>query len=337
MPTAADLSLNEMLHVLDVARTLRRDREIVETELNREELVAALRTRLLASAQATGDTVTPEEVEAAIEIYLSNLYTYQEPPLSGTKVLAYAWIWRGRLAIALGSIIGLWLMITFIARDRVPPAKPVVGSTASTSTAPPPTQALPVNPQTATRAEFQRRWQLTHDLAVDPAAIARLEELRADAEAAEDSKQLAQVMQRLADLDLNLRSEYEFTIVRGPDEQSGIDRYFTGDDGVRRLSGYYLILEAHTSSGDLMTRHYADRETGTMQMATRWGEQVSEAVFNRVRDDKLADGVVDDYRFAVKERGWLEPRVVFTGDDGQPLVRQGQITDWSDPAEPGPM
>ncbi|MEZ6066024.1 MAG: DUF6384 family protein [Planctomycetaceae bacterium] len=115
-PTSADdLSLSEMLHVLDVARALRREKETVEAELNRGEMVSALRERLLASAKATGDNVTPQEVDAAIEIYLSRLHTFAEPPFSLRKLLAYTWIWRGRLTLLLlmlltSSVVVWWLV-----------------------------------------------------------------------------------------------------------------------------------------------------------------------------------------------------------------------------------
>ncbi len=49
-----DLSLQDMLKIMDVAREMRQDRELVLEELSHEERVSRLQERLLASTSSSG-------------------------------------------------------------------------------------------------------------------------------------------------------------------------------------------------------------------------------------------------------------------------------------------
>jgi len=110
----ADLSIAEMLRIMDVARTLRREREVVDWQLNLDQTKQELRQRLMGMAGATGEPVTPEEVEVAIQLYYDNLHAYQEPPRGFALMLAHVCIRRGRvlfwtmLLAAVGLLIWWW-------------------------------------------------------------------------------------------------------------------------------------------------------------------------------------------------------------------------------------
>ncbi len=110
IPTRSDLSLGEMLHVLDVARTLRRDSEIVDAELNHDQLVASLKARLLAAAGEAGDRVTEAEVDTAIRIYFDNLHKYVDPPWSPRVFLAHLYI-RRRMLLASAIVWGMFVLL----------------------------------------------------------------------------------------------------------------------------------------------------------------------------------------------------------------------------------
>jgi hypothetical protein len=109
---AADLSLDETLRIMDVARALRRERDVAELQFNRAEIRARLRDRLLASAESTGDQFTPAEVDAAIEQYFNNLHTYRDPPWSMSLLFAHLYIRRGRvlLLMILCAALIWWLI-----------------------------------------------------------------------------------------------------------------------------------------------------------------------------------------------------------------------------------
>ena len=106
-----NLSLNEMLRVMDVAREMGRDRVNAEKMFKQQGVRAQLREKLMRSARLSGDQVTEAEVEAAIDQYFQNLHVYQDPPPSWSRSLAYAWIWRGRIAAAAAVVGAGWLLL----------------------------------------------------------------------------------------------------------------------------------------------------------------------------------------------------------------------------------
>ncbi len=110
-----DLSLNEMLRVMDVARELRRNRELAEEMFRRDEVRTQLRDKLMRSAQLAGDRVTSAEIDAAIDHYLKNLHTYSDPPPSLKRKLAHAWVYRRAIAtsvlVAAAGLAGMWWMV----------------------------------------------------------------------------------------------------------------------------------------------------------------------------------------------------------------------------------
>ncbi len=102
--TANNLPLGEMLRIMDVARTLRQEREIAHEQFNREEARTLLRQRLKASTEITGSRVTDEEIDAAIESYFNNLHTYHDPPWGVQVFLAHVYVRRVPMLIGLTVI-----------------------------------------------------------------------------------------------------------------------------------------------------------------------------------------------------------------------------------------
>jgi pyruvate/2-oxoglutarate dehydrogenase complex dihydrolipoamide acyltransferase (E2) component len=94
---STSLSLEETLRVLDVARSMRAQRQETEMALNRDQVRGALRHRLIESAKLTGDTVSEAEIDAAVDQYFDQLYAF-EPPKRGWRLMAAkAWIHRTAL------------------------------------------------------------------------------------------------------------------------------------------------------------------------------------------------------------------------------------------------
>ena len=75
-----DASMHDMLRILDVASTLRREREQAEAQLDLDTAKARLRERLLATAQAAGEPVTAAEVDTAIAEYFRRQHEFRDPP-----------------------------------------------------------------------------------------------------------------------------------------------------------------------------------------------------------------------------------------------------------------
>lgn len=239
-----ELSLQEMLRVMDVARTLRKERETVARQFNREQTRQVLRERMLQTSSITGEQLTEAEVDAALEQYFDNLHTFTPPPPGVSTLLAHAWVRRWRLGVLLAVVAALGVLTWWLWPRPVDPRNEV----------------------------------------------------------------------------------YEVRIVNGAN-QSGVDRYFTDEEGTRQPA-YYLIVQAIAPDGEPLPRRIRNAETGQIETVTTWAERVPAAVYERIRADKQRDGVLDETLFAVKRAGTTELDVVLSGEDGSPIQRGGQITEW---------
>lgn len=245
--TAAEheLSLQEMLRVMDVARTLRKERETIVRHFNHEQTRQMLRERMLQTSAITGEQLSETEVDAALQQYFDNLHTFTPPPPGLSTLLAHAWVNRRALAVLLTLLAAVGLLTWWL-------------------------WPRPVGPR--------------HEV-------------------------------------------YEVRIVSGAERQSGVDRYFTDEQGTRQPA-HYVIVEAVTPDGKVLPRKIRNAETGRIETVITWAERVPEAVYERIKADKQRDGVLDEVLFAVKRAGTIELEIVLPGEDGTPIPRGGQITDW---------
>lgn len=312
---ADTLSVAEMLQIMDVATALRHDRQLVEQELNRDQLTALLREKMIAAAKVTGEEVSPEEVDAAIERYYGRLYTFKEPPRSLTLLLAHLYVRRVEIAkwgaAALGSAFLVWWLFLW-----------------------------PWGPLTVTGRTRQRVERLAAEIAQREAAIRALardtssgdEAARLAAEAETyrrqgDPQKLETVRAALAGLESRLGEEYTVSVASPVGGRSAVQRLFHDKDG-RRVSGYYLIVQAKRPDGTVLTRRVHDDETDKNKDVTVWGERVPEDVYRRLEKDKKDDGILNETTFAVKKRGEPDEAITMIGSDGQPLRHLGRITEW---------
>lgn len=111
-----ELTLQETLRVMDVARELRDQRQTAEEMFRRDDLRIQLRDKLVRTARMSGDDVTEEEIDAAISHYFESLHTFQEPERGWKRFLAHAWVWRGRIlagATAVAALVGsYWFLFS---------------------------------------------------------------------------------------------------------------------------------------------------------------------------------------------------------------------------------
>lgn len=107
-----DLSLQETLRVMDVAREMRDQRVRAEEMFRRDDIKSALRKKLMRTAQMSGDNVTEAEIDAAIGQYMQTLHTYQAPKGGFKSFIAHCWIWRDRILMSMAGLAatagGLW-------------------------------------------------------------------------------------------------------------------------------------------------------------------------------------------------------------------------------------
>ncbi len=136
----------------------------------------------------------------------------------------------------------------------------------------------------------------------------RAEKLYADAVAAINRGDLQEARKGSADLQElygRVVQEYELRITSRPGSPSGIWRDLQNNPGVRN---YYIIVEAVTAPGERLALPITSEEDGTTRIVSQWGLRVDGAAFEKIRRDKLDDGIIQQNRFGVKERGYLTPR-----------------------------
>ena len=109
-----NLTLEEILRVMDVAREMRDRRESAEEMFRRDDLRSQLRDKIMRTARLAGDKVTAAEVDAAIGQYFETLHTYEDPQAGVRSFLAHCWVWRNRImwgAAAMATIAGgFWFL-----------------------------------------------------------------------------------------------------------------------------------------------------------------------------------------------------------------------------------
>lgn len=307
-----DLSLNEMLRVMDVAREMRRNRTVAEEMFRRDEVRVELRAKLMRSAQLAGDRVTEAEVDAAIDHYLQNLHTYSDPPPSFKRMLAHSWVWRKRIAAGAAAVAitvgGIWYLFF----SPIAPLSPTVRSERAVA---------------AEQAEAQRLTEQIRALTNDPAITAQAESLQRQIDAsgtsaAEVTGAIA-AKNELAAMVEKLSQAFEVHIVSRDGVQSAVER---GKDDLNSI--FYVIVEARDASGRVIPQTIRNAETGRSETVTSWAEQVPEAVYRRLQTDKMSDGLLNETLFATKTRGTLEPTIQIIGPGGAPITPGSRLTSW---------
>jgi hypothetical protein len=141
----------------------------------------------------------------------------------------------------------------------------------------------------------------------EPGAAGRIEALYANAAAAAgagDIESLRTARQALQYVYDTLRQEYTLQIVSRPGTPSGIWRTPANS---RTARNYYLIVEALTASGQRLKLPVTSEEDGKVRTVSEWGLRVDQQVYEQVRRDKEADGIVNRKNVGVKKRGYLTP------------------------------
>jgi hypothetical protein len=130
-------------------------------------------------------------------------------------------------------------------------------------------------------------------------------------------------VKQLSQLDEILRKDYQVNVVNKDGVKSGIDRYFNGN-----ISSFYLIVEATDANDNVVPIQIKNIENGNISIVKLWGEQVPKEIYERIKEDKMSDGIVDDKLFSIKEKGYISDKIIMKGTDNRPLIRTGQITKW---------
>ena len=112
---AADLSIAELVRVLDVASEVRRKQAVLDREWNREAAREELRETLLTSATASGESLTDEQVTAAIDWYYNRLHRFRPPPKGLKTAFAHLYVRRRKvlfwLLVFAAAVLLIWFLL----------------------------------------------------------------------------------------------------------------------------------------------------------------------------------------------------------------------------------
>ena len=137
-----------------------------------------------------------------------------------------------------------------------------------------------------------------------------------------DVSRLSQTVSQLQNLNTILNQDYTLRVVNRSGVKSGIDRYYTDQNG-KRVSGDYLIVEAIDSEGNAFQMDIRNEEDGQIERVAMWGERIPHEVYERVKEDKLDNGIINNDIVGKKSRGYLREEMIMKG-----VTKQGQITRW---------
>jgi hypothetical protein len=286
-------ALDETMLAMDVVDTIRHADRLVERELAGTDRQARLRQRLREIYASQGIEVADHVLDAGIAALEEKRFAYTPKGEGWRRSLATAWATRGRWGkfalIGLGVVVLGWGV--HFATVTLPARREAAAVARELQ------QDLP----RALRAEHDRVLAGTQE-AGPRAEAARL---LAEGEAAARAGNAAEARARraaLADLATRLAQEYTVRIVNRPGEPSAVWRVPAANP---RARNYYLVVEAVDRTGRPVEVQVTSEEDGRTARVSRWGLRVPEAEFERVRRDKLADGIIDQPEIGRKRAGTL--------------------------------
>ena len=301
--------LDEVMMAMDVVDTLRHRATLVERELNEKGREAQLVARLRKIYAGQGMDVPDAVLREGVAALKRDRFVYT-PPKPGPSVwLARAYVARGAIGKALG-VVAL-LVVAGLGAYKFLVADPQARRTAA---------AFVELQETLPNTLAALRKSIT-GLAQEPGIKKQAQTLytqgatAASEGRAEAARAAVAELQKLADL---VRQDYVVRIVTDPGVRSGIWRVPNVNTNARN---FYLIVEAVTVDGKLLTLPVLSEETGKTKPVSRWGVRVSENVFEAVRRDKTDDGIIQTRTVAVKQPGYTKPEYTMP-------VAGGAITEW---------
>lgn len=289
--------LDDVLLAMDVVDTLRHREQLVLSELDAGAREAALLGRLKEIYAAQGIDVPEQILKEGVKALEERRFIYEPPKPSIAVSLAKIYIARGRwmaplilAVIALGSLGTAWhLGVAVPERQRAEAVRVELA------------QTLP--------SETGRLHREATALALEEAARLKADALKADADraiAAGDLTAARTARDALALLQQDLAAVYDVRVVYGPGEaRSGVFRIPEDVPGGRN---YYLIVEAVDPAGRLVEVLVSSEEDRRSDRVTRWGQRVSEAVFESVADDKGDDQIIQNSVIGRKSQGYVSPQ-----------------------------
>ncbi len=289
-------TLDEVLLAMDVVDTLRHREQLVLTEIDAGAREAALLVRLKEIYAAQGIDVPERILKEGVKALEEKRFLYEPPKPSLWVSLARVYIsrekWRGPV---LGGLAAIAVLTGGYQVGVAGPAKAKA-------------EAVRIELAVTLPAELDRLKAAIDDLATEGEARRLAQAVHLNGTTAIESGEAAPARaarDQLAQILADLKAVYDVRVVYGPDEvRSGLFRI---PDDVPSGRNYYLIVEAVDPAGGLVTVTIASEEDRKTERVSRWGQRVTEEVFNSVATDKGDDQIIQQAVIGAKPAGRLTP------------------------------
>ncbi|MEE4011709.1 DUF6384 family protein [Roseibium sp. FZY0029] len=308
MASNSDAPLDDLMMAMDVVDTLRHEEGQVARELKSDERDAAMVERLRQVYASQGIDVPDHILKAGVEDLKRDRFVYSPPAAGFQRTLAMIYISRGTwskwLAAAFTVVIvcvAAWYFIV-----KLPAQRAEADLQARL-------QALP-----ATYSELVGRIDsLTENTDIEATA----ERMASDGNLAlsdGDNEAAFKAEADLRDLAGRLQEVFEVRIISREGVPTGVSRIPESNPDTEN---YYIVVEAVDPDGKILDRKILSEESSEAELVDKWGQRVSETIYNAVRRDKMEDGIVQKGVLGQKRRGELDIK-------WRSGVQDGAITKW---------
>ena len=308
MASKSDAPLDDLMMAMDVVDTLRHEEGQVAQELKSDERDAAMVDRLRQVYASQGIEVPDHILKAGVEDLKRDRFVYAPPSAGFQRTLAMLYISRGTWSKWLAATAAV--IVVFAAAwyflVKLPAQRAEADLLAQL-------QALPV-----TYTELVERVDALTDNA----------EIEAEADRLADDGRLAltdgkneaafKAETDLRDLAARLQEVFEVRIISREGIPTGVERI---PEANPETENYYIVVEAIDPDGNVLERDIVSEESSSAQRVDKWGQRVSQTIYDAVRRDKMEDGIVQKGVLGEKRRGELEI-------NWRSGVQDGAITSW---------
>jgi len=308
MAAQPDTPLDDLMMAMDVVDTLRHEEGQVARELKADERDAAMVERLRKVYAAQGIDVPDHILKAGVEDLKRDRFVYTPPAAGFQRTLAMIYIsratwskWLAGVAAVLGVATTARYMLVALPQQRAEAAL---------------TARLDALPQTYADL-VDRIDALTENTEIEAEALRLADDGKI---ALTDGKNDAAFKAEtgLRNLAGKLAEVFEVQIISREGVPTGITRI---PDANQDAENHYIVVEAIDPDGNILERDIISEENGKTVRVDKWGQRVSDTIYNAVRRDKVDDGIVQKGMLGQKVRGELD----ITWRSG---VQEGAITEW---------
>ncbi|ERP93973.1 hypothetical protein HCG46_01560 [Labrenzia sp. PO1] len=308
MASKSDAPLDDLMMAMDVVDTLRHEEGQVARELKTDERDAAMVERLRQVYASQGIDVPDHILKAGVEDLKRDRFVYSPPSAGFQRTLAMIYISRSTWSKWLAAVVAVvivciaaWYFIV-----KLPAQRAEADLLARL-------QALP-----ATYTELVGRIDsLTENTEIE-ANAARLATDGNLALSDGNNEAAFKAEADLRDLAGRLQEVFEVRIISREGVPTGVSRIPESNPDTEN---YYIVVEAVDADGKILERRIVSEESSEAELVDKWGQRVSETIYNAVRRDKMEDGIVQKGVLGQKRRGELDIK-------WRSGVQDGAITKW---------